>query len=112
MGVIAGFAPSGCSYYRIGHRHDPNPNASMPKPFVEQITEQTNERWADELQLFHNPRALHPIPREVLQGVAHNYFEDGEQYTMGPYGRILGSLTQVFRTAKPGELKEDEITTE
>lgn len=84
----------------------------MPKPFVEQITEQTNERWADELQLFHNPRALHPIPREVLQGVAHNYFEDGEQYTMGPYGRILGSLTQIFRTAKPGELKEDEITAE
>lgn len=97
MGVIAGYGPPGVMYFRSGLRHNPDPNAAEPTPFYEQITEHSKEGWADEIQIYHNPRALHPIPREVFQGAAHHYFEDGQQFTIGPKRRVLGSYTTIVR---------------
>ena len=97
MGIIAGFKASGTHFYRIGYRHDPTPHAAEPKPFHGEITEETKERWADELQLFHNPRALHPIPIELFEGTAHHFFEDGEPHSIGPNDRILGSYTAIIK---------------
>lgn len=97
MGVIAGFAPPEIKYFRTGLRHNSNPNAAEPTPFYEQISEKSKEGWADEIQIYHNPRALHPIPREVFQGAAHHYFEDGQQFTIGPNYRVLGSYTTILR---------------
>jgi hypothetical protein len=106
MGVIAGFSPPNTSYYRSGLRHDPTPDSSQPTPFFEQITENSKEGWADEIQVYHNPRALHPIPREVLQGAAHHYFEGGKQYTIGPSFRVLGSYTTILRSVPDNEWEE------
>ncbi|MDM8011944.1 MAG: hypothetical protein QUV08_13370 [Parasphingorhabdus sp.] len=62
IGVMGGFGAPNHKYLRMGYRQDPNPNAMVPKSFVEEVGEEGYyEGWSDELQVFHNPNALVPL---------------------------------------------------
>jgi len=77
LGRQAGFVPPGVLMFRMGVCHDPTLNASLPKQFGYQVTEESTETWAEGLSMFHNPNAKLPVPAELFPSVAHYWFRDG-----------------------------------
>jgi len=94
MGVVAGFGAEGYVYQRVGYRFDPDPQAVMGQPFSVDVGDpEYQERWSQEIQVFHNPNAVMPLPVEAMQGVTHHFFEDGLLQSFAPSDSILSSFT-------------------
>lgn len=94
MGVAAEFATEGYGYYRSGLRYNPDPNALMGEPFWADVADAGYEEfWTQEIQVFHNPNALHPLPFEALLGATHHFFEDGQLKSNTPHDAVLSSFT-------------------
>lgn len=97
MGVSAGFEAPGHRYFRMGLRLDPDPNAAHGSPFSEEIVaDNCSEGWADELQLFHNPKAKHPLRKEVFTGITQHFFEDGQHVSYSSGEPVLSSRTLIM----------------
>lgn len=97
IGVLAGFAPEGCKYYRIGFRYDSDPAAVRGIPFSSDVNDpEYEEYWGDEVQVFHNPRATRPLPLEALPDATHFFYDDKEPTVISHGGRILSSMTFVI----------------
>jgi hypothetical protein len=104
MGVIAGFVPEDHRYFRKGVRQDPEPNAIHGVLFAEEVTsEDYEEFWSDELQMFHNPNAKLPLSPESFPGITHHFFKEGEQYTLVVPGTVLSSHTMIMQKKKREE---------
>jgi len=94
IGTAAGFAESNYRMFRRGLRRNPDPDAMMGTPFSEEVTSPGyRETWSEELQLFHNPNARHPIPPQCMRGIAHHFWENGDMHSIGPQNQVLSSLT-------------------
>lgn len=99
MGVVAGFAEPGVRYVRFGLRYNSDPNAAMGTPFFDDVQSPDYEEWwTDEVQVFHNPRAVHPLEFMALPGATHHYFEEGDLRTFAPEGSVLSSYTMLMTT--------------
>jgi len=97
MGVVAGFGAPGVRYLRVGLRYNPDPNEIMGTPFLDDVTDPDYEEyWTDEIQVFHNPNATHPLPFEALLGATHHYFEDGMLKSIAPVGAVLSSYSIIL----------------
>jgi hypothetical protein len=104
IGVLAGYAAPNHRYLRTGFRYDPDPNAYMGTRFVEEVgAEGYFEGWADELHVFHNPRALRPLLREYFGPLSQHFFENGELVTYCGVNAVLSSFTFIFQTHTDGE---------
>ncbi len=102
MGVIAGFAAQDHTYLRVGHRLNPDPNATMGIPFAEDVASPDyTEFWSDELQIFHNPNAKIPLDHAWLSGLTQFYFADGEQNSIIPDHHVWGSQTLILASTPP-----------
>ena len=98
MGIAAGFAPADHRYFRFGVRYNHEPNAVVPVPFYTEIkSEDYEEYWSDELQLFHNPNAKFPLSPEQFGGITQHFFRDGEVYSLTPENTVLASQTMIMR---------------
>jgi hypothetical protein len=94
MGVVAGFAAEDIKYRRVGFTWDSDPNAVMGKRFVSDVTAPGyQERWTDEIQVFHNPHAKHPLRFDWLLGASHHYLEGDLLKSRIPDGAVLSSVT-------------------
>jgi hypothetical protein len=79
VGVSAGAITNGLRYIRIGKFFDRTPGALDGIPFCLDITSadyralwpQGYEPWSAELEVFHNPYARYPLPRELLPEATH-----------------------------------------
>jgi hypothetical protein len=60
MGLLAGKSPN-VKALRLGLAYSLDPDAVMPEPFWYVVGDR-NESWEEEAIVFHNPKALHPIP--------------------------------------------------
>lgn len=82
MGFIAGFGSRRVRMIRNGFALNPDPNAALPTPFIHDIDENYWETWSEGLDIFHNPRALHPLdPRHFPTAVHHTLHPDGQVST-------------------------------
>jgi hypothetical protein len=72
--VGAGFGIDGVQMILKGTMHDHDPNAAIPKEFV---MREWDEPWCGGLNVFHNPRALHPLDPRIFEGCAQHFEEDG-----------------------------------
>lgn len=94
MGVRAGFGDPFVTLRRKGGWSDPRPDAFEAIPFDMDVENpHYSEKWADELEMHHNPKALHPIDEDLFPGIAHFRYEDGEAGWTGPSPRVLFSST-------------------
>lgn len=85
MGVGAGFGIDGVQMILTGTRHDHDPNAAVPKRFVLRVRpDKWDEPWCGGLNVFHNPRALHPLKRDVFRDCAQHFEEDGNNLSYVP----------------------------
>jgi hypothetical protein len=109
MGVDAGFAPDDHRYYRVGFRLDPDPNAVIGEIFSEEVVANNEERWSDELQVFHNPRAKVPLPLEAFAGATQHRFEAGQHISYSSGTPVLSSYTMIMRLVGDEEMKEAAI---
>lgn len=106
IGVLAGYGPPDHRYLRTGFRYDPDPNAVVGKPFVEEVgSVGYNEGWADELQVFHNPKASTPLPREYFEGLTQHFFEHGQMVTYSGGEAVISSFTAIMRITGEDEKK-------
>jgi hypothetical protein len=86
IGISAGAITKGLRYTRVGEFFDRTPGALDGVPFCLDITStdymalwpQNGEPWSAELEVFHNPYARYPIPRELLPEATHWFELDGE----------------------------------
>jgi hypothetical protein len=97
MGALAGFGSPRVRLIRTGSIQDHNPNASEPLQFEADVRDPNySERWTEGLSVYHNPRPLHPIGRDLFHGAAHHYISnDGqmESYTPDFFPMASSTLT-------------------
>jgi hypothetical protein len=97
LGVLAGYAPPDHRYLRVGVRFDPDPNAVEGKRFAEEVGGPGySEGWADELQVFHNPNAVHPLSPDCFEGLQQHFFEDGRMKTYYGKEAVIASYTVII----------------
>ena len=98
MGTLAGFGDPSMSIRRIGTLSNPAPGALDGIPFDINIKNgKYTEEWADELEIYHNPNAVHPWPDEtILPKATHFKEKDREFIWAGAPFRVLNSYTQVI----------------
>ena len=101
MGVLGGFGSDRVLMVREGTSFNQDPNAVEPKYFRHVVNAPDYcESWADGLEVFHNPNALHKLPEEVLPSAAHIYLQkDGQVIAHIPDWHPLGSVTWLSITS-------------
>ena len=73
-----------------------NRKSAMPFKFSIDIEDpEYREGWADELQVFHNPNALHPLHRDLFPQATHHFLEDGEVKSYSLPNKVLESVTLI-----------------
>lgn len=78
IGKQAGFGSNASTLLRVGARHDHDPNASMPLPFVYVVDTESEETWVEGASLYHNPKALFPVDQDAFPNFAHHRFDNGQ----------------------------------
>ena len=85
MGFLAWRRPKSLTMVRDGVLFDRNPGALEPIPFrLDVLSDEYaslwpgGEFWCQELEVFHNPQAKHPVDFNLLPGATHWFERDGE----------------------------------
>jgi hypothetical protein len=85
MGFVAGFGDRAIRMVRGGVCYR---GKLVPESYADEVhAEGYGETWCEGLSVYHNPRALHPLPEETIPGAAH-HTTDGK--------RILASMPSFF----------------
>ena len=115
MGLLAGWRPPGLSMVREGLIFDRTPGALEPKTFrLDVLSEEYarlwpgGEAWCQELEVFHNPMATHPIDFDLIPGATH-WFEENDELMCSAYWEcsVLSSMTHLkIETPKDGITQE------
>lgn len=98
MGVLAGFGSRRVVLVRKGFHVNHDPNASRPHEFAYVVNaSEYAETWGQGLDVFHNPRAVHPIDPGMLPGAAHHRpLQSGQMESLAPHFHPLASMTLVI----------------
>lgn len=99
MGFTAGFGSRRVRMIRRGFSLNPDPNAAAPNPFVLTVDANYCETWSEGLDVFHNPRALHPLdPRHFPTAQHHMLEPDGQISTLRLTDEFhpLASITHIL----------------
>lgn len=87
MGYHAGYHRGNLLLARSGVCHNHDPRATEPLPFAYCLHDDVHtETWGEGLEVFHNPRALIPLPRGYFPDAADSALENG----------LLNSLVPAF----------------
>ena len=104
MGKLAGFGSPDVKMIRVGVKHNFDPNATEPIHFTAEVEPgKYSERWTEGVRVFHNPRALLPIPPGVFEECAHHFLEDGHRVAMLPPDFVHSSHMMVIAPEKDGD---------
>ena len=95
MGALAGFGSERVRLFRVGVAVNHDRNATMPVVFKHDVRDPAySETWCESVDIWHNPRALHPLDPRTLPGVAHHtLLPDGQVVSLTPHWHPLGSTT-------------------
>lgn len=98
MGFLAGFGSKRIRMIRRGSAVTIDPDASEPTEFEVHVNDRRyQETWVESVDVFHNPRALHPFDPSMLPGATHHrLLSDGQMESSGPHWCPLWSTTEIF----------------
>lgn len=97
MAKLAEFGNPDVLMFRVGTQHNFDPNATEPTPFKVEVTPATySENWSEGVRIFHNPRALIPIPDDLFENCSQHFFRDGRRICNLPQNHIYASKTFIF----------------
>lgn len=113
IGTELGYGPPDVTLIRYGFVADPDPNAIVPRRFAYIVSEcdpDDRERFAEGLDLVHNPNAEVQIPAGALRNLTeHQLRHDGLVLTTGPTPPILTSKTLNFRGSGAAMLARKQL---
>jgi hypothetical protein len=103
MGFLAGWRPPGLSMIRRGILFDRTPGALEPIDFELEVGSAEydalwpwGEAWCQELEIYHNPLATHPIPFDLIPGATHWFDRNGEVECSTIWANsVISSVTQL-----------------
>lgn len=94
MGMRAGFGDPWVSLVRKGTLIDPAVGMASAATFeIDVESPDYSEGWADELILFHNPRAARAVDEDLFPSITHVHLLNGEYIVRGPALTFLNSST-------------------
>ncbi|WP_245436921.1 hypothetical protein [Rhizobium chutanense] len=95
MGALAGFGSERLRLVRVGTALNHDPNATAPFVFERAVKDpRYKESWAEGIDVWHNPRAVHPLDPNLLPDVAHHWLlPDGNVKSLAPDWHPFGSMT-------------------
>lgn len=104
MGFLAGWRPPGLNMKRDGIFFDRTPGAVEPIPFEFTVGSAEyealwpwGEAWCQELEVYHNPLAKHPIPFDLIPGATHWFDRNGEIECDTIWkNSVLSSITHLY----------------
>jgi hypothetical protein len=102
MGFLKGYRPEQLGMIRAGSCFNHQPHATEPCPFMYTVGDPSapEETWAQGLSMFHNPKALVPVPEELFPGIAHHRLDKlNRMRSVVPPFHPYGSVTQVLNWA-------------
>ena len=110
MGFLAGWRPPGLTMIRRGILFDRTPGALEPIYFELSVASGEyqalwpwGEAWCQELEVFHNSLATHPIPFDLIPGATHWFERDGDIECSTIWANsILSSVTHLHIAGKAG----------
>ena len=109
MGKLAGFGGDDIKLFRKGYCHDHDPEASVPAFFSFEVAAgKVTESWAEGLNMYHNPNAIHPVDPKLFPSIAHHFFEDGLIRSIIPEFHPYSSVTLNVSVRKGAKVKIDE----
>lgn len=94
IGKQADFGDERCILIRQGAYHDHDPNAALPLPFSYKVDNNCFETWSEGVSIYHNPRALHPIDKNLFPSAAHHRFDNGQIISNTPEFHPYFSITK------------------
>ena len=107
MGVMAGFGSRRVVLIREGFSMNQASNSDRPNKFRYNVKPpEYCETWSEGLNVYHNPRAIHPVNPEMLPAAAHHrLLKNGQIKSRIPDFHPLSSMTFSF-------VGEDEVEIE
>jgi hypothetical protein len=98
MGVLAGFGSKRVVLKRLGTAYNHDPDSVTPVPFQQIVGGPAyRETWNEGVNVFHNPKAIHPLDPEMLPHAAHHRLrEDGLMGSVNPEWHPFVSITRVL----------------
>ena len=97
MGKLAGFGSPRVRMKRIGICYDHTPDAARHREFACDIDEDHySETWGQGTELYHNPRATHPIDPDLFPRIAHHSLADGFMRSSIPQFHPYTSKTAIW----------------
>jgi len=98
MGFLAGFGSKRLVLRRTGTAYDPNPDSVEPREFDQIVGARGyRETWGEGLDVFHNPKAKHPLDPQMLPDAGHHrLLPDGRMVTVTPAWHPLASFTEIL----------------
>jgi hypothetical protein len=116
MGYQAGLHRGNVLVMRRGLEYDPDPDAALPQEFAYRLDEVPGEEpWGSGIEIFHNPRAVHPVPREFFVDAVQTYVENEAPVSymppFVPMASITASLYLDYDSLRPVEHREDGVGT-
>lgn len=111
MGFLAGWRPAGLTMIRRGILFDRTPGALEPIDFELSVASDEyealwpwGEAWCQELEVFHNPLAAHPIPFDLIPGATHWFERDGDIECSTIWANsVLSSVTHLHMADEAGK---------
>lgn len=101
IGHVAGFGDRSLRIIRTGISWNQDPNAVVPNVFTHDVSDPAYfEPWGEGMNIWHNPRALHPIPLTILRFGAHHRLVGDQIGTIAPEFHPMGSQTAYLGTKK------------
>lgn len=105
LGIKAGFGDRSIKGVRTVSAFNPDPNASQSDVYLFDVHDHRyQESWVEGMNVYHNPKALIPLPNDFLAEAIHHRLKGDQISSYGPEWRVLSSITQYGVTVK--ELKK------
>lgn len=109
MGKVAGFGNPSIKILYQGTCYKHDPNSALPDLFLFEVDDNYEETWGEGVSIFHNPRALFPLSRDVFPSAAHHYMsDDGQIFSHLPEFYPYGGLT-IMLQVKDDQNQDDTI---
>jgi hypothetical protein len=90
--------------FRSGSAGNPDPNAHAPAAFLYEVGDpEWPETWGEGCILFHNPRALHPLPVDVMTNVSNAFIDEQGRYVENVPAGLHPFMSLSFFGATPEE---------
>jgi hypothetical protein len=97
IGLLAGFGSKRLVLKRVGTAYNHNPDSVEPVAFDQIVgAPDYRETWGEGLNVYHNPRAIHPLDPAMLPEAAHHRLRDGLMASVTPAWHPFGSITHML----------------